>query len=155
MFILDPDPDFLPIKDPGSRGKKQDFGSGSATVVPSPPHTHSPAHPTDPAFHSGGVPDQAFHSDAIQIRLLTFGICRSGSGSLPNWYEYRYATSKESYPDLHKSEKSDPDPHKSDASLQQILCDSIVSLYGSRVRLHSSRPLWCGSGSGFTMMLLP
>ncbi len=30
LFIPDPDPDFLPIPDPGSRGQK---GNGSATLI--------------------------------------------------------------------------------------------------------------------------
>jgi hypothetical protein len=35
MFIPDPDPDFLPILDPGYRGQK-DTGSGSETLLDKP-----------------------------------------------------------------------------------------------------------------------
>jgi hypothetical protein len=35
LFIPDPDPDFLPISDPGGQ-KALDPGSGSATLVPAP-----------------------------------------------------------------------------------------------------------------------
>jgi hypothetical protein len=39
LFIPDPDPDFLPILDPGSRGQK---GSGSRTQNPDPQHCKIP-----------------------------------------------------------------------------------------------------------------
>jgi hypothetical protein len=37
LFIPDPDPNFLPIPDPGSRGSKRHLDPGSATLV-----VHSP-----------------------------------------------------------------------------------------------------------------
>jgi hypothetical protein len=51
VFILDPDPDFLPIPDPGSRGSKRapDPGSVSATLFL--------ADPLDPALY----PDSGLH----------------------------------------------------------------------------------------------
>jgi hypothetical protein len=42
-FIPDPDPDFLPIPDPGVKKKTPDPGSGTATLVPG-ETMHSPDH---------------------------------------------------------------------------------------------------------------